>query len=95
MPFQCEMYDPPAIVTGSLFCWPRPEKLSTSRVVAVGATVLTAIGNGTGINTEYPERLNATMRSAVCAIRRRVRALARGEGVCTEYMNLASCTYNF
>src|SRR4051794_10123497 len=43
------------------------------------AGVLSATGTGTGINTSYIERLNATSRGAMCPLVRRGRALARGE----------------
>lgn len=59
------------------------------------AAVLTATGTGTGINTAYIERLNATFRGAVCALVRRGRAIARGEGVLTGWMYLVGCAYNF
>src|SRR3954469_22532975 len=49
---------------------------------------LSATGTGTGINTSYIERLNATFRGAMCAPVRRGRAIARGEGVLTEWMDL-------
>jgi transposase-like protein len=59
------------------------------------AAALTATGTGTGINTAYIERLNATFRGAVCALVRRGRAIARGEGVLTGWMYLVGCAYNF
>jgi transposase-like protein len=59
------------------------------------AAVLMATGTGTGINTSYIERLNATFRGAVCALVRRGRAIARGEGVLTGWMYLVGCAYNF
>src|SRR3954449_3644273 len=59
------------------------------------AGVLSATGTGSGINTSYIERLNATFRSAMCPLVRRGRSLARGEGVLTEWMYLVGCAYNF
>jgi hypothetical protein len=59
------------------------------------AAVLAATGTGTGINTAYIERLNATFRAAVCPLVRRGRALVRGEGVLTGWMDLVGCAYNF
>src|SRR3954467_3125914 len=59
------------------------------------AGVLSATGTGTGINTSYIERLNATFRSAMCPLVRRGRAIARGEGVLTGWMYLVGCAYNF
>ena len=47
------------------------------------AGVLSATGTGTGINTSYIERLNATFRASMCPLVRRGRAIARGEGVLT------------
>src|SRR5512144_2043188 len=71
----------------------------TRRVVlgtaAAIACVLAATGTGTGINTAYIERLNATFRAAVCPLVRRGRALVRGEGVLTGWMYLVGCAYNF
>jgi hypothetical protein len=59
------------------------------------ASVLSATGTGTGINTSYIERLNATFRGAICPLVRRGRAIARGEGVLTGWMYLVGCAYNF
>jgi hypothetical protein len=59
------------------------------------AAVLQATGTGTGINTTYIERLNATFRGAVCALVRRGRAIARDEGVLTGWMYLVVCASNF
>ena len=59
------------------------------------AGVLSATGTGTGINTSYIERLNATFRAAMCPLVRRGRAIARGEGVLTGWMYLVGCAYNF
>jgi transposase-like protein len=74
--------------------------VGVTRRVVVGtaaaiAAVLTATGTGTGINTASIERLNATFRGAVCALVRRGRAIARGEGVLTGWMYLVGCAYNF
>jgi transposase-like protein len=57
--------------------------------------VLLATGTGTGINTAYIERLNATFRSAMTPLVRRGRALARTEGTLTAGMFLVGCAYNF
>ena len=59
------------------------------------AGVLSATGTGTGINTSYIERLNATFRASICPLVRRGRAIARGEGVLTGWMYLVGCAYNF
>jgi hypothetical protein len=59
------------------------------------ADVLSATGTGTGINTSYIERLNATSRGAMCPLVRRGRAIARGEGVLTGWMYLVGCASNF
>jgi transposase-like protein len=59
------------------------------------ASVLSATGTGTGINTSYIERLNATFRGAMCPLVRRGRAIARGEAVLTGWMYLVGCAYNF
>jgi transposase-like protein len=57
--------------------------------------VLTKTGGGTGINTAYIERLNATFRSALAPLVRRGRALAHKEAVLTAGMYLVGCAYNF
>ena len=59
------------------------------------AAVLAATGTGTGINTAYIERLNATFRSALSPLARRGRAIARGAGTLTAGMYLVGCAYNF
>jgi transposase-like protein len=59
------------------------------------AAVLQATGTGTGINTSYIERLNATFRAALCPLVRRGRALVRGEGVLIGWMYLVGCASNF
>jgi transposase-like protein len=61
---------------------------------AIGG-VLSATGTGTGINTSYIERLNATFRSSMCPLVRRGRSIVRGEGVLTGWMCLVGCAYNF
>jgi transposase-like protein len=63
--------------------------------VAAIAAVLAATGTGTGINTSFIERLNATFRSALSPLVRRGRAIVRGEGVLTGWMYLVGCAYNF
>src|SRR5213079_2176703 len=67
--------------------------VGVSRRVARGtaeaiASVLSATGTGTGINTSYIERLNATFRASMCPLVRRGRAIARGEGVLSGWMYL-------
>jgi transposase-like protein len=67
----------------------------TRRVVwgtaAAITAVLAATGTGTGINTSYIERLNATFRGALCPLVRRGRSIVRGEGVLTGWMYLVGC----
>ena len=71
----------------------------TRRVVrgteAAIAAVLVATGTGTGINTAYIERLNATFRGALSPLTRRGRAIARGADALTAGMYLVGCAYNF
>jgi transposase-like protein len=71
----------------------------TRRVVrgteAAIAAVLVATGTGTGINTAYIERLNATFRGALSPLVRRGRAIARDAGALTAGMYLVGCAYNF
>jgi transposase-like protein len=57
--------------------------------------VLLATGTGTGINTAYIERLNATFRSTMTPLVRRGRSLARTEATLTAGMFLVGCAYNF
>jgi transposase-like protein len=57
--------------------------------------VLTATGTGTGINTAYIERLNATFRAAAAPLTRRGRAIARTEQALQAEMFLVGCAYNF
>jgi transposase-like protein len=59
------------------------------------AAVLAATGTGTGINTAYIERLNATFRGALSPLVRRGRAIARDAGALTAGMYLVGCAYNF
>ncbi|MGE5756641.1 MAG: IS1 family transposase, partial [Planctomycetaceae bacterium] len=73
---------------------------SVTRRVVQGAAatilaVLLATGTGTGINTAYIERLNATFRGAMTPLVRRGRALARTEEALTSGMFLVGCAYNF
>jgi hypothetical protein len=71
----------------------------TRRVVLGTAAAITAVllatGTGTGINTAYIERLNATFRGAMTPLVRRGRALARTEGTLRAGMYLVGCAYNF
>jgi hypothetical protein len=59
------------------------------------AGVLSATRSGTGINTAYIERLNATFRASLAPLVRRGRALAHTEAVLTAGMWLVGCAYNF
>jgi len=74
--------------------------VSVTRRVVLGtaqaiATVLTATGTGTGINTAYIERLNATFRATLSPLVRRGRALVRGAEALAGGMYLVGCAYNF
>ena len=57
--------------------------------------MLAATGTGTGINTAYIERLNATFRGALSPLARRGRAISRGADALTAGMYLVGCAYNF
>ena len=57
--------------------------------------MLAATGTGTGINTSYIERLNATFRSALNPLVRRGRVIVHGEGVLAGWMYLVGCAHNF
>ena len=59
------------------------------------AAVLAATGTGTGINTAYIERFNATFRGALSPLTRRGRAIARSVDALTAGMYLVGCAYNF
>jgi transposase-like protein len=61
---------------------------------AIGA-VLTRTGTGTGINTAYVERLNATFRASLTGLVRRGRALLRQEKRLQAGVYLVGCAYNF
>jgi transposase-like protein len=69
------------------------------RVVRGSAKAITArlaaSGGGTGINTAYIERLNATFRASLVPLVRRGRAIAHTEAVLTAGMWLVGCAYNF
>lgn len=71
----------------------------TRRVVRGSAAAITAVlaatGTGTGINTAYIERLNATFCGALNPLARRGRAIVRGAGALTAGMYLVGCAYNF
>ena len=71
----------------------------TRRVVLGTAQAITAVlaatGTGTGINTAYIERLNATFRGALSPLARRGRAIARAAGGLTAGMYPVGCAYNF
>jgi transposase-like protein len=62
---------------------------------AVIAAVLAATHSGTGINTAYIERLNATFRASLAPLGRRGRAIAHTEAGLTAGMWLVGCAYNF
>jgi transposase-like protein len=70
----------------------------TRRIIRGTAEAILAVllrtGTGTGINTAYIERLNATFRGTMTPLVRRGRALARGEGTLTAGMFLVGCAYN-
>lgn len=57
--------------------------------------VLRRTGTGTGINTAYIERLNATFRARLPGLVRRGRALLHEEGRMGRWMYLVGCLYNF
>src|SRR5262245_23985590 len=59
------------------------------------AAVLAATHSGTGINTAYIERLNATFRACLAPLVRRGRAIAHTERMLTAGMWLVGCAYNF
>jgi transposase-like protein len=59
------------------------------------AAVLAATHSGTGINTAYIERLNATFRASLAPLVRRGRAIAHTEALLTAGMWLVGCAYNF
>ena len=59
------------------------------------AAVLTRTETGTGINTAYVERLNATFRAHLTPLVRRGRALLRREKHLSAAMWLVGCAYNF
>jgi transposase-like protein len=61
---------------------------------AIGA-VLAATKGGSGINTAYIERLNATFRASLAPLVRRGRAIAHTEAGLTAGMWLVGCAYNF
>jgi transposase-like protein len=68
------------------------------RVVRGTETAMTAMlaatRSGTGINTAYIERLNATFRASLAPLVRRGRAIAHTEAVLTAGMWLVGCAYN-
>jgi hypothetical protein len=59
------------------------------------AAVLAATHTGTGINTAYVERLNATFRASLAPLIRRGRAIAHTETVLIAGMWLVGCAYKF
>jgi transposase-like protein len=64
----------------------------TKKAIAV---VLAATHTGTGVNTAYIERLNATFRASLAPLIRRGRALAHTETILTAGIWLVGCAYNF
>ena len=91
----------PGLLLGQVIQHPCGRRLiAVTRRVVLGtneaiAAVLAATGTGTGINTSYIERLNATFRGALSPLVRRGRAIVRGEAVLTGWMDLVGCAYNF
>jgi len=71
------------------------EQRAVRGTVEAIAEVLEATGSGTGINTAYIERLNATFRSALTPMVRRGRAIAHTEATLSAGMWLVGCAYNF
>jgi len=63
---------------------------TTAAIAAVRATT----GGGTGINTAYIARLNATVRASLAPLVRRGRASAHTEARVTAGMWLVGCAYN-
>jgi transposase-like protein len=59
------------------------------------AAVLARTGTGSGINTAYIERLNATFRASLAGLVRRGRALRHEEGRLQAGMYLVGCAYNW
>ena len=66
--------------------------LGTAEAIAAG---LAATGSGTGINTAYIERLNATFRASLAPLVRRGRAIAHTATMLTAGMYLVGCADNF
>jgi transposase-like protein len=63
--------------------------------VAAIQEVLRRTGTGTGINTAYIERLNATFRASLTGLVRRGRALLHQEKRMQAGVYLVGCAYNF
>ena len=59
------------------------------------AAVLSGTASGTGINTAYSERLNATFRASLAPLVRRGRAIAHDEATLSAGMWLVGCADNF
>jgi hypothetical protein len=91
----------PGLLLGQVIKHPCGRRLiAVTRRVVLGtdeaiAAVPAATGTGTGINTSYIERLNATFRGALSPLVRRGRAIVRGEAVLTGWMDLVGCADNF
>jgi hypothetical protein len=73
----------------------RVERRVVRGTEAAIAVVLTTTGGGSGINTAYIERLNATFRASLAPLVRRGRAMAYTEAGPTAGMWLVGCAYNF
>ena len=56
---------------------------------------LVAVGGGTGLNTAYIERLNATFRTRMAPLARRCRRLVRSDATLHAWTYLVGTTYNF
>src|SRR3954469_6839439 len=91
----------PGLLLGQVIKHHRGRRLvGVTRRVVLGtagaiAGALSATGTGAGINTSYIERLDATFRASMCPLVRRGRAIARGEGVLSDWMYLVGCASNF
>jgi transposase-like protein len=62
---------------------------------AMVTTLIAASQGGTGLNTAYIERLNATFRSRLASLARRSRALLRQPETLTPLVYLIGSVYNF
>ncbi len=76
-------------------CLVSVERRAVRGTVAQIEAVLARTGTGSGINTAYIERLNATFRSALAPLARRSRALVRESRTLTAQMWLVGGAYNW